>query len=59
VLLSKSSYDTFLSANGNVAPELFRCLAPLRVAGKLAPADVDHLASMLQHKVSNGRMYLT
>src|SRR5947208_16900062 len=38
VLLSKSSYDTFLSANGNVAPELFRCLAPLRVAGKLVGA---------------------
>jgi putative nucleotidyltransferase with HDIG domain len=38
VLLSNSSYDTFLSANGNVAPELFRCLAPLRVAGKLVGA---------------------
>ncbi len=38
VLLSKSSCDTFLSANGNVAPELFRCLAPLRVAGKLVGA---------------------
>lgn len=38
VLLSNSSYDTFLSANGNVAPELFRCLAPLRVGGKLVGA---------------------
>src|SRR5213082_216899 len=38
VLLAQSSYDTFLSANGNVAPELFRCLAPLRVAGKLVGA---------------------
>src|SRR5262249_43492431 len=38
VLLSNSSYDTFLSANGNVAPELFRCLSPLRVAGKLVGA---------------------
>jgi putative nucleotidyltransferase with HDIG domain len=38
VLLAKSSYDTFLSANGNVAPELFRCLAPLRVSGKLVGA---------------------
>lgn len=38
VLISNSSYDTFLSANGNVAPELFRCLAPLRVAGRLVGA---------------------
>ena len=38
VLLPKSSYDTFLSANGNVAPELFKCLAPLRVSGKLVGA---------------------
>src|SRR5581483_4242542 len=30
VLLAQSSYDTFLSANGNVAPELFRCVAPLK-----------------------------
>ena len=30
-----------------------------RSAGNLAPTDVDHLAAMLQHKVSNGRMYLT
>jgi putative nucleotidyltransferase with HDIG domain len=26
----------FLSSNGNVAPELFKCLAPLKAAGKLA-----------------------
>jgi putative nucleotidyltransferase with HDIG domain len=38
VLLTKSSYDTFLSTNGNVAPELFRCVAPLRVGGKLVGA---------------------
>jgi putative nucleotidyltransferase with HDIG domain len=38
VLLPKSSYDTFLSANGNVAPELFKCLAALRVSGKLVGA---------------------
>jgi len=38
VLLAKSSYDTFLSANGNVAPELFRCVAPLKVSGKLVGA---------------------
>src|SRR5258706_13209367 len=34
VLLAQSSYDTFLSSNGNVAPELFKCLAPLKVSGK-------------------------
>src|SRR5689334_23926625 len=38
VLLAKSSYDTYLSANGNVAPELFKCLAPLKVSGKLVGA---------------------
>src|SRR5215467_11054390 len=38
VLLAASSYDTFLSANGNVAPELFRCMAPLRVGGRLVGA---------------------
>jgi putative nucleotidyltransferase with HDIG domain len=38
VLLAKSSYDTFLSANGNVAPELFRCVAPLKVSGRLVGA---------------------
>jgi len=35
VILTETSYDVFLSANGNVAPELFRCVAPLRVGGKL------------------------
>jgi len=38
VLVSSQSYDTFLSSNGNVAPELFKCLAPLRVGGKLVGA---------------------
>ncbi len=33
--LSADSYQTFLSSNGNVAPELFKCLAPLKVAGRL------------------------
>jgi len=27
--------DEFLSCNGNVAPQLFRCIAPLKVGGKL------------------------
>ena len=35
ILLSQGSYDGFLSSNGNVAPELFRCIAALRVGGKL------------------------
>jgi putative nucleotidyltransferase with HDIG domain len=38
VLLAKASYDTFLSANGNVAPELFKCVAPLKVSGRLVGA---------------------
>lgn len=36
VVLSVGSYETFLSSNGNVAPELFRCIAPLKVGGRLA-----------------------
>ncbi|HUE51795.1 MAG TPA: HD domain-containing phosphohydrolase [Terriglobales bacterium] len=35
VVLTSSSYSIFLSSNGNVAPELFRCIAPLKVGGKL------------------------
>lgn len=35
VLLNSSSYDAFLSSNGNVAPELFKCICPLKVRGKL------------------------
>jgi len=35
VILNDTSYDVFLSSNGNVAPELFRCVSPLRVGGKL------------------------
>ena len=36
VIIDPDSYDGYLSSNGNVAPQLFRCLAPLRIAGKLA-----------------------
>jgi putative nucleotidyltransferase with HDIG domain len=36
VLLNSSTYDAFLSASGNVAPELFKCICPLKVRGKLA-----------------------
>ena len=35
VVLNASSYDAFLSANGNVAPELFKCICPLKVRAKL------------------------
>ena len=33
--ISRQTWETYLSANGNVAPELFKCIAPLRVSGKL------------------------
>jgi putative nucleotidyltransferase with HDIG domain len=36
IALNSSTYSVFLSSNGNVAPELFKCLAPLKAAGKLA-----------------------
>lgn len=36
VVLNSSTYSVFLSSNGNVAPELFKCLAPLKAAGRLA-----------------------
>jgi putative nucleotidyltransferase with HDIG domain len=50
VVLNASTYSVFLSSNGNVAPELFKCLAPLKAAGKLAgvvalgrrPGDVQY-----------------
>ena len=35
VAVASGNYELYLTSNGNVAPELFRCLAPLRVAGKL------------------------
>lgn len=35
VRIDTGSYDVYLSANGNVAPELFKCLIPLKVGGKL------------------------
>jgi len=36
IVLNASTYPVFLSSNGNVAPELFKCLAPLKAMGKLA-----------------------
>jgi len=38
VLLNTSTADVFLSSNGNVAPELFKCICPLKVRGKLVGA---------------------
>jgi putative nucleotidyltransferase with HDIG domain len=38
VVFGNISYDTFLSANGNVAPELFRCVSSLKVSGRLVGA---------------------
>ena len=35
IVLNPGLYESFLSSNGNVAPELFKCLAPLKVGGKL------------------------
>ncbi len=35
VILDPGSYDFFLSANGNVAPELFKCIVALKVGSKL------------------------
>src|SRR5258708_24858307 len=35
VLLNGSTYDVFLSSNRNVAPELIKCICPLKVRSKL------------------------
>jgi len=35
LVLRQESYDSFLSSNGNVAPEFFRCITSLKVAGRL------------------------
>jgi len=34
-VVTSSSYENYLSSNGNVAPELFKCIAPLKVGAKL------------------------
>lgn len=38
VILSSATTDVYLSSNGNVAPELFRCVCALKVRGKLVGA---------------------
>jgi len=35
IVITSSSYENYLSSNGNVAPELFKCVAPLKIGGKL------------------------
>lgn len=35
IVVNETAPETFLSANGNVAPQLFRCLAPLKTGGRL------------------------
>ena len=35
IILNAGVSDVYLSSNGNVAPELFKCIAPLKIAGKL------------------------
>lgn len=35
IILEGAEYDSFLSSNGNVAPELFKCIVPLKVSAKL------------------------
>jgi putative nucleotidyltransferase with HDIG domain len=35
IVLNSNLYETFLTANGNVAPELFKCIAPLKVGSRL------------------------
>src|SRR5499427_1889408 len=36
IVLNPSTYSIFLSSNGNVAPELFKCLVSLKAGGCLA-----------------------
>ena len=35
VVLDSGCYDLYLSSNGNVAPELFKCIVPLKVGSRL------------------------
>ncbi len=33
--ITSRTYENFLSSNGNIAPELFRCIVPMKVGSKL------------------------
>jgi putative nucleotidyltransferase with HDIG domain len=35
-VLAEKTWETYLSSNGNVAPDLFKCIVPLRVGTRLA-----------------------
>ncbi len=35
IVLNDIEHEAYLSSNGNVAPQLFKCLAPLKISGKL------------------------
>ena len=35
IAITRQTWDSYMSTNGNIAPELFRCIAPLRVGGRL------------------------
>ena len=55
IVLNASTCSVFLSSNGNVAPELFKCIAPLKSVGKLVgvialgrrPGDAPYLKAEL------------
>ncbi|HET9695415.1 MAG TPA: HD domain-containing phosphohydrolase, partial [Terriglobales bacterium] len=66
--ISAKSYEGYLTANGNVAPELFKCIIPMRVGNKLvgmtalgrrgeeavySPEDLEAMR-MLNHYVALG-----
>lgn len=35
IAITRQTWDSYMSSNGNIAPELFKCIAPLRVSGRL------------------------
>ena len=35
IAITRETCDSYMSSNGNIAPELFKCIAPLRVGGRL------------------------
>jgi putative nucleotidyltransferase with HDIG domain len=35
IAITRQTWDSYMSSNGNIAPELFKCVAPLRVSGRL------------------------
>ncbi len=35
IAITRETWDSYMSSNGNIAPELFKCIGPLRVGGRL------------------------